>query len=54
VRAESISKKVEGKPRTIVQFLDWNLSPTIPADEFNFTKPPDAHQIDMLTPTGGK
>jgi hypothetical protein len=54
VRAESVSKKLEGKPRTIVQFLDWNLSPTIAPDEFTFTKPADAHQIDMLTPTGGK
>ena len=54
VRAESISKKLEGKPRTIVQFLEWNLSPTISADEFTFSKPPDAHQIDMLMPKGGK
>jgi hypothetical protein len=54
VRAESVNKKLEGKPRTIVQFLDWNLSPTISPDEFTFTKPPDAHQIGMLMPTGGK
>jgi hypothetical protein len=54
VRAESVNKKLEGKPRTIVQFLDWNLSPTISADEFIFTKPADAHQIDMLMPQGGK
>jgi hypothetical protein len=54
IRAESISKKLEGKPRTIVQFLEWNLSPMISADEFTFAKPADAHQIDMLTPTGGK
>jgi hypothetical protein len=54
VRAESVNKKLEGKPRTIVQFLEWNLSPTISADEFTFSKPADALQIDMLTPTGGK
>jgi hypothetical protein len=54
IRAESISKKLEGKPRTIVQFLEWNLSPKIPADEFSFSKPADARQIDMLTATGGK
>jgi hypothetical protein len=54
VRAESVNKKLEGKPRTIVQFLDWNFSPTISADEFTFTKPADAHRIDMLTPKGGK
>jgi hypothetical protein len=54
VRAESVNKKLEGKPRTIVQFLDWNLSPTFSADEFTFTKPADAHEIDMLMPKGGK
>jgi hypothetical protein len=54
VRAESVNKKLEGKPRTIVQFLDWDLSPSIPTDEFTFTKPADAHQIEMLLPTGGK
>ena len=54
VRAESVNKKLEGKPRTIVQFLDWNLSPTVSADEFAFTKPADAQRIDMLTPNGGK
>jgi len=54
VRAESVNKKLEGKPRTIVQFLDWDLSPSIPTDEFTFTKPADAHQIEMLMPTGGK
>jgi hypothetical protein len=54
VRAESVSKKLEGKPRTIVQFQDWNLRPTISVDEFTFTKPADAQRIDMLTPTGGK
>jgi hypothetical protein len=54
VRAESVNKKLEGKPRTIVQFLDWNLNPTVSADEFAFTKPADAQRIDMLTPNGGK
>ena len=54
VRAESVNKKLEGKPRTIVQFLDWNLNPTISADEFTFAKPADAHQIEMLTPKGGR
>jgi hypothetical protein len=54
VRAESVNKKLEGKPRTIVQFLDWNLSPTVSADEFAFTKPADAQRIDILTPNGGK
>jgi hypothetical protein len=54
VRAESVNQKLEGKPRTIVQFLDWNLSPTISVDEFTFTKPADAHQIEILTPKGDK
>jgi hypothetical protein len=54
VRAETLNKKLEGKPRTIVQFLNWNLNPTMSADEFTFMKPADAQKIDMLTPKGGK
>jgi hypothetical protein len=54
VRAETVNKKLEGKPRTIVQFLDWNLSPTISPNEFTLEKPADAQRIDMLTPKGGK
>lgn len=53
VRSEVVNKQLEGKPRTIVQFLDWNLGPTFSADEFTFTKSADAHQIDLL-PSGGK
>jgi hypothetical protein len=53
IRAEIVNKKLEGKPRTTIQFLDWDLNPTIAADEFTFAKPADAHQIDMLLP-GGK
>jgi hypothetical protein len=54
VRSEVVNKKVEGKPRTIIQFLDWDLSPTVPADEFTFTKPADAREIGILPVTGGK
>jgi hypothetical protein len=54
VRAESVNKELEGKPRTIVQFLDWNLNPTISPNEFTPAKPADAQRIDMLTPKGGK
>ena len=53
VRAEIVNKKLEGKPRTIIQFLDWNLSPAIGVDEFTFIKPPDAHEISMIPDTGG-
>jgi hypothetical protein len=54
VRAETVDKKLEGKPRTIVQFLDWNLNPTAPTDEFTPAKSADAQRIDMLTPKGVK
>lgn len=54
VRIEVINKKLEGKPRTIIQFLDWNLSPHFGADEFNFAKPADALEIAMLPSVGGK
>jgi len=53
VRVELINKKLEGKPRTVVQFLDWNLSPTVSDSEFNFIKPADAVQIKMLQSLGG-
>jgi hypothetical protein len=52
VRVESVSKNLPGKPRTIVQFLDWNLNPTISANEFTFTKPADVQRVDMLLPKG--
>jgi hypothetical protein len=54
VRAESVNKNLEGKPRTIVQFLDWNLNPTLSPNEFTPANPADAQRIDMLTPKGGK
>ena len=53
VRAEIVNKKLEGKPRTSIQFLDWNLSPTIAADEFTFTKPAGAQEISVMV-EGGK
>lgn len=54
VRAEIVNKKLEGKPRTIIQFLNWDLNPTLSADEFAFTKPDDAVEIGMLPAPGGK
>jgi hypothetical protein len=54
VRAEIVNKKLEGKPRTIIQFLDWDLNPTFPSDEFTFTKPENAREISTLPGMGGK
>jgi hypothetical protein len=54
VRAEVVNKKLDGQPRTTIQFLEWNLSPTVTADEFTFSKPADAHEIQMLPQTGEK
>lgn len=54
VRVEIVNKKLEGKPRTDIQFLNWDLNPTFSADEFVFTKPDDAIQIGMLPAPGGK
>lgn len=50
---EVVNKNLEGKPRTTIQFLDWDLSPNLGADEFTFTKPADTHEIGMLPTTGG-
>ena len=53
VRAEIVNKNLEGSPRTIIQFLDWNLSPTISPDDITFNKPSDAKQIEFLPVSGG-
>lgn len=54
VRAEIVNKALEGKPRTIIQFLDWNLNPSVDANDFTFNKPEDATQISIMTAAGGK
>ena len=54
VRAEIVNKKLEGKPRTTIQFLDWDLNPALDANEFEFTKPQDAREITLLAIPGGK
>jgi hypothetical protein len=41
------SKKVEGQPQFSMTFSDWNLAPQFSADEFTFTPPKDATQIDF-------
>jgi hypothetical protein len=33
---EVVNKNLEGKPRTTIQFLDWDLNPNLGADEFTF------------------
>jgi len=53
VRAEVVNKKLEEKPRTTIQFLDWNLSPNVSADEFTFNKPADATEINFMPVEGG-
>jgi hypothetical protein len=53
VRAEIVNKNLDGDPRTTIQFLDWDLSPSVSADELTFTKPADAHQIDFIPLSGG-
>jgi hypothetical protein len=53
VRTEIVNKNIEGTPRTTIQFLDWDLSPTVSADDFTFTKPADAHEIEFIPLSGG-
>ena len=48
VRAEIVNKNLEGKPRTIIQFLDWDLNPNVSADDFTFDKPADAQEITFM------
>ncbi len=54
VRAEIVNKNLDGDPRTTIQFLDWDLSPSVSADDLTFTKPADARQIDFIPTSGGK
>jgi hypothetical protein len=44
------SKKVEGQPQFSMTFGHWNTSPQFSADEFTFTPPKDATQIDFKAP----
>lgn len=54
VRVEIINKNLEGHPRTIIQFLDWEFSPHLTANEFTFNMPADGKQIEVLSAVGGK
>ena len=47
VRAEIVNKQLPGKPRTILQFLDWKIDPQVTAEEFTFHKPAGASQISF-------
>ncbi|HEY1801552.1 MAG TPA: DUF2092 domain-containing protein [Terriglobales bacterium] len=51
VRLEVVDKSKPYNPRTIVQFLDWNLSPQINSSTFTFNKPADAKYIELMTAT---
>ena len=42
-------KNVPGSPRVLALLSDWNLSPTIPADEFTFTPPAGATKVEWRT-----
>jgi hypothetical protein len=47
-RLEVIDKSKPHTPRVIVDFFDWNFSPTTSDDMFTFKKPADAREIEML------
>jgi hypothetical protein len=53
VRAEIVNKELDGDPRTTIQFLDWDLNPTVSADDITFTKPADAVEIEFIPTSGG-
>jgi hypothetical protein len=46
------SSDVTGSPEFTVAFSNWNLSPTFPASEFEFTPPSGATRIDFLSLKG--
>jgi hypothetical protein len=47
-RIEAIFKKREGMPRISLELTEWNLSPEVKQDQFTFSKPEGARQIDFL------
>jgi hypothetical protein len=53
-RLEVIDTSKPHRPRTSVDFFDWNFSPTISNDMFTFSKPADAREIEMLKLTAEK
>jgi len=53
-RLQVVDKSKPGHPRMVVDFLDWNLQAQPRADFFNFEKPPDAKQIELLKEVTGK
>ncbi len=40
-------KTVEGSPKVVISFSDWDLEATIPASEFVFTKPEGTTKIEL-------
>ena len=42
-------KNVKGTPRVVTSLSDWNLAPTLPADQFVFTPPAGATKVDWKT-----
>lgn len=47
-RAILTYKTAPGQPQFRADFLDWSLSPALPADSFTFTPPADAEQIPFI------
>lgn len=41
-------KTTPGQPQFRADFLDWKVSPALPADSFTFTPPADAEQIPFI------
>ncbi len=43
---------VQNFPRRLVEFSDWNLHPNLTDSDFAFQIPPDAKQIEFISPSG--
>ena len=53
-RVEIVDKRTPQHPRITIDFLDWNLNPSLSPDLFTFSKPPDAKEIDVLKESARK
>lgn len=45
------SKQIEGAPEFVVDYSNWNTSPTLGDEVFAFTPPPGAKEIEFISPT---
>jgi hypothetical protein len=49
-KLSTVYKNKPGSPRYCVRIIDWQESPSIPADRFTFDPPQEAARIEIMPP----